>query len=806
MIVLFNEGKEEMVDRLGLKGASLSTMASLGLPVPPGFILPNDICIDYFRDKKLSQQVVDELKEKIRWLEGETGYGFGDAERPLLVSVRSGAPVPMPGMMDTILNLGLNTKTVAGLAERGGEWFAYDCFRRFIQNFGEIVFGVDRAYFERILDDMKNEVGADSVEKLDIKELKMVALFFRGAVKRWGAREMPDDVMEQLILAIEAVFRSWENTRAVEYRNLYRIPHDLGTSVTIETMVYGNLGNGSAVGLATTRDPTTGEKRLSGEYLMNAQGDDILSGARRPRYVRELKDEFPEIYPAFVDACDLLEKHYRDAQEIEFTVENRHLYLLQTRQASRTVSSAIKIAVDMVNEGLITREEAIQRIKPETLDQILHRYIDPKTQVRSIARGITASPGAASGRVVFDHAMAEQFQQSGEGAILVKVETTTEDVKGLAAVQGILTARGGKTSHAAVVARGMGKPCVTGCEAVTVEIDKKIMNIGDLAIREGDLITIDGSTGRVFLGIVPMRKGTISPEFRELLSWTDAVRSLKVRANVDTPGEAKLARDFGAEGIGLCRTEQMLMAPDRLPIVRAMIMAESEEERGEHLQKLSEIQKQDFIEILEAMKGFPVTFRLLDPPLHEFMPTLDSQLMELAVMRSQGIKGEEMENKEMLVRRIRSLREANPMMGLRGCRLGILFPDIIEMQVEAIMEASCALAGSGVEVFPEILIPFVGHVNEVCRVRATIDKTAMKVMEGRGIKVAYSVGALIEIPRAALTAGDIAREVDFFSFGTNDLTQTTFGFSRDDAESKFLYNYIDKKILTDDPFDTIDED
>ncbi|MEW5947495.1 MAG: pyruvate, phosphate dikinase [bacterium] len=806
MVVLFGDCGEETHDRLGLKGASLCMMTRAGLPVPHGFVITTDVCREFFERGELPAEAFRQVGEKLGALEELTGLKFGGADRPLLLSVRAGASVLMPGMMDTILNLGLNDDAAAGLARTSNNpAFALDCHRRFIQNFGEVVFGIDRKLFARILEGVKKEAGVESEHRLDEKNRRKLVQLNAKLVRRQSGGQPPDDPMEQLRLAVHAVFRSWESPRAVTYRNLYRIPHHLGTAVTVQAMVFGNLGDDSAAGLVTTRDPTTGEKRLFGEYLVNAQGDDVLSGVRTPRRIRNFKNDFPDLHQTFIESCEALERRCRDMQEIEFTIERGKLYFLQSRESNRTAAAAVRIAVEMVKEGLIPREEAMLRIRPDTLDQILHRYIDPEVQARSIARGVPSSPGAASGRVVFDQEGAERARQTGEDAILVRNETTTEDVRGLALAQGVLTARGGKTSHAAVVVRGMGKPCITGCEALNVNTNNRTVVIGELVVREDDLITIDGSTGRVFLGAIPLRKAVVSPEFRELLSWADEIRTLRVRANVDTPEDAARAVAFGAEGVGLCRTEQMFMTADRLPTVRSMIMAEKDAERERHLNALQKMHMQDFLEIFETMLERPVTFRLLDPPLHEFLPPLDSVLMEAAVMRSQGIAGEELEKQEIFARKVMSLKEANPMLGLRGCRLGILNPEITRMQVTAIFEAACAMARRGVAVRPEIMIPFVGHVNEVKRARAVIVEVADYVMRKHGASVAYAVGVLIEVPRAALTADEIAPEVDFFSFGTNDLTQNTFGMSRDDAESKFLYFYLDQGILEDNPFDAFDE-
>lgn len=807
MIFDFEQTAGMTRERIGIKGVMLSDMVRLGLPVPPGFILTTDAGrMTIENNRLLPEHLWLETLGKIRDIESRTGLGFGNPASPLLVSVRSGASVSMPGMMDTILNIGINEEVAEGLAaSTGNEWFAYDCYRRMLQMYSEIVLGADRRLMQQVVRDSMVGTSARTLSEIDGKRMKKLAFSLKAHIaKQLRQSGIPENPEEQLRAAIEAVFASWNKARAVTFRKLYKITTNLGSAVTIQKMVYGNFNAMSATGIMTTRDPTTGDKKVYGEYLPLAQGEDVLSGSRVPLPLREMPLSLPAVYEELLRAGDMLEKNYRDMQEVEFTVESGKLYMLQTREPRRTAAASIKVAVDLVKENVITKEEAIFRVKVDTLDQMLHQSIEPGAQVSSIARGLPASPGAASGPVVFDVEAAEIKAKEGILAILVRPETTTEDVRGLAAAAGVLTCRGGRTSHAAVVARGMGKPCVAGCEAITINADAREFSVGDITIKEGDIITIDGSTGSVFIGTAPMRQSQIKDEFRELLGWCDEVRTLKIRANCDSPDDAARAVKFGAEGIGLCRTEQMFQAADRLPVMRAMIIAHTERERRDLLQQLSIMQQQDFISIFQAMDGRPVTFRLLDVPLHEFLTPLDTLLMEVALLRGQGAHGREMEAKEELLTKVLQLTETNPMLGLRGCRLGILFPEINEMQLTAIFEAACQVARAGTPVKPEIMVPLVGHVNELKRVRDQVDATARRVMSKNEMKISYKFGALIEIPRAALTAERLAPYCDFFSFGTNDLTQTTFGFSRDDAERKFLLHYLDQNILEDNPFDTID--
>lgn len=806
-VYLFEEGNAKMRALLGGKGANLCEMTNLGLPVPPGFIITTEVCREFYKKgKKLQNFLMKEVKEKMRIIEKKTQKKFGDIENPLLVSVRSGAMFSMPGMMDTILNLGLNDNSVEGLAKKTkNPRFAYDAYRRFIMMFSDIVLGIEREKFEEILARHKNEEGVKFDYEISAESLKKIVEEYKELVKKEKNIPFPQDPYKQLEMAIIAVFNSWNNPRAITYRNLNKIPHDLGTAVNIQAMVFGNMGDNSGTGVAFTRNPSTGEKEIYGDYLVNAQGEDVVAGIRTPQSITKLKESMPEIYKEFVKICKKLEKHYKDMQDIEFTIEEGKLYILQCRAGKRTAQAAVKIAIDMAEEKLISKEEALLRIEPAHLDQLLHRRFDPQKKPSSIAKGLAASPGAATGKVVFSADEAERLGREGEKVILVRPETCPDDIHGLALSQGVLTARGGMTSHAAVVARGMGKPCVAGCEKLNIDLEKKIFTVDGITVKEKDIISIDGSTGEVFLGEIPMIEPKLSGEFEKLLRWADKYRRLKVRANADTPADAKQALNFGAEGIGLCRTEHMFMAPDRLPVMKEMIMAETKEEREKVLRKLLPMQKQDFIGIFTAMKGKPVTIRLLDPPLHEFLPRLEELLVEVTTLKIKGEKNGELSKKETLLKKVEALKEANPMLGLRGCRLGILYPEINEMQVRAIFEAACEVAKIGIKVNPEIMIPLVGHVNELKIVREQLEKIAKEIMEREKIKIKYSFGTMIEIPRAALTADEIAEYAEFFSFGTNDLTQTTFGISRDDAEGKFLFYYIDKKILPDNPFQTLDK-
>jgi pyruvate,orthophosphate dikinase len=752
---------------------------------------------------------MDEVKEYMKKIEAKVGKRFGDPKKPLLVSVRSGAAISMPGMMDTILNLGLNDETAKGLIEQtGDERFVYDCYRRFIQLFGKIVLGVKEELFTEAFERVKREAGVKFDNELSAEHLKRVVKEFKEIVQRETGKPFPEDPWEQLEKAIAAVFNSWMGKRAVDYRREFKITPDIadGTAVNIVTMVFGNLGDRSATGVVFTRDPATGEKRLYGEFLINAQGEDVVAGIRTPRPIEELAEIMPEAYKELVRAAEILERHYKEPQDIEFTIENGRFYLLQTRNAKMNAAALVKTSVDMTKEGLITKEEALKRIKPEMLEQLLHKRVDPRAKPIVLASGLGASPGAATGRVVFDADEAERRGRAGEKIILVREETKPEDIHGFFASEGVLTSRGGMTSHAAVVARSMGKPCVVGCGAIQIDYEKRQFTVGDYVIKEGDWITIDGGQGLVYLGQVPLVEPELSGEFYELLSWADEYRRLGVRANADTPEAAALARKFGAEGIGLCRTERMFNAADRLPIVVDMIMADSEEERRRCLEKLLPLQKQDFKEILKAMEGYPVTIRLLDPPLHEFLPNVLQLQKEVMELEASNAPKEVLESKRKLLQKALALAEVNPMLGHRGVRVGITYPEIYEMQARAIFEALAELKKEGVNAIAQIMIPQVAMVEELRYLKDVIERVRAEVEQKYGVELKVKYGTMIEVVRAALTAGQIAEVAEFFSFGTNDLTQATFSFSREDAENKFLPIYMRKKILTDNPFETLDQD
>lgn len=792
------EGAAEMKDLLGGKGANLAEMTNLGIPVPPGFTISTEACIHYYENnKKYPPGLAEEIEEHLKRLEKSTGKGFGNETNPLLVSVRSGARISMPGMMDTILNLGLNDNAIKGLINKSkNPRFAYDAFRRLVQMFGDVVLGIEHSKFEKIIEEKKKEKGIKLDTELTVDDLKDIVSKFKKIVKEETKKEFPENPTEQLKQAINAVFESWNNQRAITYRNLHGIPHDLGTAVNVQAMVFGNMGENSGTGVAFTRDPGTGEKVFYGEYLINAQGEDVVAGIRTPQPIDQLKKEMPNIYEQLVKIYQKLEKHYKEMQDLEFTIEEGRLCLLQTRTGARTAQAAVKIAVDMIEEELIDKKTAILRVQPEQLDQLLHPMIDPKAKPKVIAKGLPASPGAAVGKVVFDAHEAISLSEDGEKVILVRLETSPEDVGGMAASQGILTARGGMTSHAAVVGRGMGKCCVVGCSDILVHEKEGNFAAGDVVVKKGDYITLNGSTGEVMFGQVPLIEPEVTGAFKTLMSWADSVRKLGVRTNADTPHDAKVARDFGAEGIGLCRTEHMFFGAERLPIVRQMILAKDKAERMKALEKLMPMQKEDFKGLFEVMKGLPVTIRLLDPPLHEFLPHGDEEVKRIA--EEIGISVKELNDK------IQSLQEFNPMLGHRGCRLGITYPEINEMQVRAIFEAACELAKTGQTVIPEVMVPLVGHINEFTITKEIIDSVAKEVILRYKIELKYMVGTMIEVPRAAITADEIAKEAEFFSFGTNDLTQMAFGFSRDDA-GKFLPIYVKQGILEKDPFISVDQ-
>ncbi len=908
-VYLFHEGHKEQKDLLGGKGANLAEMTNLGLPVPPGLTITTEACNAYSAaGLKLPDGLIDEVKAALAEVEEAAGKRFGDPKTPLLVSVRSGAKFSMPGMMDTVLNLGLNVETLRGLIDAtGDERFAYDAYRRFMMMFSDIVLKLDRKAFDRIFDETKRHAGVQDDWQLPVSELKQVVDQFRAHVKGETGKDFPEEPLDQLELAIRAVFDSWNNARAIRYREIERIPHDLGTAVNVQTMVFGNMGADSGTGVAFTRDPGSGENMIWGEYLVNAQGEDVVAGIRTPSRLAHLRDEQPALYEQFVDICRKLERHYRDAMDIEFTFEKGRLYFLQCRVGKRTSRAAVKIAVDMVHEGLIDEKEALSRVQPQRLDDLLHPHVDPRVrtvalgevasdvmrvlaqkpaiiymegeQVKTmgaddwsalpagerdallgrarfvdVAHGLPASPGAAVGAAVFDPdtAAARGIGRGNEDVILVRQETSPDDIHGMQAARGILTERGGMSSHAALVARGFGKPCVSGCEAITVNEEARSFSINGVSVGEGQMLTIDGSTGTVLLGMIPAAEAALFPELSEFLSWADETRRLKVRANADTPNDAAKAVEFGAEGIGLCRTEHMFLAKNRLPVVREMILAaadakaleaeaaavrkEIEGASGEKKAKLEQrltdvlermegpmgrylgslerilpMQQGDFEAIFRVMAGKPVTIRLIDPPLHEFLPDHDALLEEVTRLRIQAPDSAELREKEALLASVNAVREQNPMLGLRGCRLGILYPEINEMQVKAIFRAAIKLAGEGIEVLPEIMIPLVGFEDELRHLRNLLERTARSEMEAAGAQpggsseIKYQFGTMIELPRAALTAGEIARTAEFFSFGTNDLTQTTLGFSRDDAEGKFLAKYVAMGILKENPFETIDQ-
>jgi pyruvate,orthophosphate dikinase len=804
------EGSAKMRNLLGGKGANLAEMSANGLPVPPGFTITTEVCTAYYDNgKNYPSELEAQVKEALSVIEKKLGNGFGDASNPLLVSVRSGARASMPGMMDTVLNLGLNDQTVTGLASKSGnERFAYDSYRRFIQMYSDVVLGVDHYHFEEMLDMKKQDRGVRADTELTAADLKELVAGFKAKVEEETGKPFPQNVKEQLWGAIGAVFNSWMNARAITYRKLQDIPASWGTAVNIQSMVFGNMGDDCATGVAFTRDPSTGENIFYGEYLINAQGEDVVAGIRTPQSITNegkrrsgsdlpsMEETMPDVYQELVKTYKILENHYRDMQDIEFTVQNRKLWILQTRNGKRTAPAAIKIAVEMAAEGLISKEEAVGRIDPAALDQLLHPTLDPKAHRRVIDKGLPASPGAASGIVVFSAEDAEA--RAAEGVILVRVETSPEDIHGMHAAQGILTARGGMTSHAAVVARGMGKPCVSGASGVHIDYKTKSFKAGGVEVKEGDVITINGSSGEVIHGRVPTIQPKLSGDFAKLMEWADSIRELRVRTNAETPLDAATARKFGAEGIGLCRTEHMFFDNERIIAVREMIMAEEVTGRKLALAKLQPMQRGDFEEIFRIMEGLPVTIRLLDPPLHEFLPHTEGDMEEVA--KAAGTTLDAVKN------RARQLKEENPMLGHRGCRLGISYPEIYEMQAKAIFEAATNVTNSGGKpVKPEVMIPLAMSAKEIQILKAVIDKAAEDVAKASGVTLDYLVGTMIELPRAALLAGEIAKEAEFFSFGTNDLTQTTLGLSRDDAGS-FLGTYRDQHILEQDPFVRLDEE
>ena len=799
-VYLFKEADGQNKALFGGKGANLAEMTKLGMPVPQGFTITTEACTKYYEDgETISQEIIDQVYDALAKVEKMAGKKFGDANDPFLVSVRSGARASMPGMMDTILNLGLNDVSVEGLAKlTANPRFAYDCYRRFIQMYSDVVMGVGKATFERIIDEMKEEKKVKSDTELTADDLKELIAKFKAFYKQDRGVDFPQDPKEQLVGAIKAVFRSWNNPRAIIYRRMNDIPGSWGTAVNVQSMVFGNMGDTSGTGVAFTRNPATGEKGLFGEYLMNAQGEDVVAGIRTPAHISELAQTNPEVYKQFVEIANKLENHYKDMQDMEFTIERGKLFMLQTRNGKRTAAAAIRIAVDLVREGMISEEQAVLSIDPKQLDALLHPQFEAAAlkKAKPVAKGLPASPGAACGKIAFSAEEASLRVKNGEKVVLVRLETSPEDIEGMAVSEGILTARGGMTSHAAVVARGMGACCVAGCPELIVDEENKVLTINGEIYTTHDYLSLDGSTGNIYAGQIPTVEADVSGDFGTIMAWADKNRKLSIRTNADTPRDAAKARQFGAEGIGLCRTEHMFFAEDRIPAVREMIVSKTVEERTRALNKLLPMQRADFIGLYKAMGNYPVTIRFLDPPLHEFVPTKDEDI--LALSKEMGIEFGE------LKKTISDLHEANPMLGHRGCRLSVTYPEIAEMQTRAVIEAAISLNKEGANIKPEIMVPLVGDVKELKYVKDFIVKTAETVMAEQGVKVDYKVGTMIEIPRAALTADEIAKEAEFFSFGTNDLTQMTYGFSRDDA-GKFLDAYYAKKIFESDPFAKVDQ-
>jgi len=799
-VYLFSEGNGSMKELLGGKGANLAEMTNLGMPVPQGFTVSTEACTRYYDDgKKIASEIEAEIFDYIAKMEEICGKKFGDPSNPLLVSVRSGSRASMPGMMDTILNLGLNDTVVEGMANlTNNPRFAYDSYRRFIQMYSDVVMEVGKKFFEELIDEMKEKKGVTLDTELTADDLKELAVMFKAEYKAKIGSDFPTDPKDQLMGAIKAVFRSWDNPRANTYRRMNDIPYTWGTAVNVQMMVFGNTGETSGTGVAFTRDPSTGEKKLYGEFLMNAQGEDVVAGIRTPQTIDQLKAVMPTAYDEFVAISTRLENHYRDMQDMEFTIENKKLYMLQTRNGKRTAAAALKIAVDLVAEGMLTEEEAIFKVEPKQLDSLLHPQFDAAAikAAKPVAAGLAASPGAACGKVVFTAEDAVEWANKGEKVVLVRLETSPEDIEGMAVAQGILTVRGGMTSHAAVVARGMGTCCVSGCGDIKMNEANKTFDVAGQTVKEGDYISLDGSTGKIYVGPIPTVEATISGNFDTFMTWADKFRTLKVRTNADSPKDAVQAVKFGAEGIGLCRTEHMFFEGDRIKAIREMIVADKKEDREKALAKLLPMQRSDFEGIYEAMKGHPVTIRFLDPPLHEFVPTKEEDIVELAKEMSMSVAD--------LKSIIEGLHEFNPMMGHRGCRLAVTYPEIAAMQTRAVIEAAINVNKKGCNVVPEIMIPLVGEIKELKFVKDVVVETADEIIKASGTDMKYMVGTMIEIPRAAITADEIAKEAEFFSFGTNDLTQMTFGFSRDDA-GKFLGEYYETKIYESDPFAKLDQ-
>ena len=801
-VYLFTEGNATMRNLLGGKGANLAEMTNLGLPVPQGFTITTEACTQYYEDgEKINDEIMGQIMDHINKMEEITGKKFGDKENPLLVSVRSGARASMPGMMDTILNLGLNEEVVEVLAEKSGNprW-AYDCYRRFIQMFSDVVMEVGKKYFEALIDKMKEQKGVKQDVELDANDLKELANQFKAEYKEKIGKDFPSDPKEQLVEAIKAVFRSWDNPRANVYRRDNDIPYSWGTAVNVQMMAFGNMGDTSGTGVAFTRDPATGEKKLMGEFLMNAQGEDVVAGVRTPQHIDQLKEVMPDVYNEFVEICHKLEDHYRDMQDMEFTIEDRKLYMLQTRNGKRTAFAALKIACDLVDEGMIDEAKAVSMIEPRNLDTLLHPTFDTEAVKKAtpIGKGLAASPGAASGQIVFTAEEAKEWADAGKKVVLVRLETSPEDIEGMKASQGILTVRGGMTSHAAVVARGMGTCCVSGVSEIVMDEENKKFELGGKTFHEGDVISFDGTTGNIYDGAIATREAQIAGEFGRIMSWADKYRRLKVRTNADTPHDAKKARELGAEGIGLCRTEHMFFEGDRIDAFREMICSDTVEEREKALEKILPVQQGDFEKLYEALEGNPVTIRFLDPPLHEFVPTEEAEIEKLAHTQGKSVA--------QIKAIIASLHEFNPMMGHRGLRLAVTYPEIAVMQTKAVIRAAINVAKAHPDwnLKPEIMIPLSSDSKELKYVKDIVVKTADAEIAAAGSNIKYEVGTMIEIPRACLTADDIAKEAEFFCFGTNDLTQMTFGFSRDDA-GKFLNAYYDKKIFENDPFAKLDQ-
>ena len=804
---LFHEGDAKMRNLLGGKGANLAEMTNLGLPVPPGLTITTETCMDYINNgNKMPAGLMDEVKLALKDVEEKAGKKFGDTSNPLLVSVRSGARVSMPGMMETILNLGLNDETVEAMVKlTGNPRFCYDSYRRFLTMFGSVAWEMDRQkYFESEVEKVKAREGVTSDTEVSAEGWKSLIPIYQNVIKEVTGKEFPQDPYVQLQEAIEAVFRSWNIPRAVAYRNMNKIDHNFGTAVNVQTMVFGNMGNDCATGVSFTRNPATGENKFYGEYLVNAQGEDVVAGIRTPKQISELETDMPEIYEQYVNIAKQLEKGYHDVQDMEFTVERGKLWILQTRNGKRTAKAAIKIAVDMFNEGIISKEEAINQVDPYSVYQVLLPCFNPAAvkHAHKVSKGVNASPGAAVGKIVFDTEEAARRGEAGEKVILVRIETCPDDIHGMAVSQGVLTLRGGATSHAAVVAKGMGKPCVSGCEDLKIDLANETITCSDGTVfHKDDVISLDGGTGEVMEGAIELVEAGIDSDFETFFKWVNEIKTLKVEANADTPKDIENAIKFGAEGVGLCRTEHMFMDPDRLPWVQKMIIAGTTEARKEALAKLLPMQYSDFYAMFKGIGELPMTIRLLDPPLHEFLPSKIELVEKVATKKALGQNYEE---DEKLLEIVENLSESNPMMGLRGCRLGLTYPEINEMQVRAIFEAACDVKKEGVNVKPWVMIPLIGHVNELKTAEATLVKVAKQVMEEKGVQLEYKFGTMIEIPRAALTAKEIAPVAEFFSYGTNDLTQMTFGYSRDDAEGKFLKNYVEQKILPYNPFVTLD--